>query len=390
MNRITIDPRALRHNLEVIRARVADHGARMTVVTKALCGNAEAIRALAELGVRSMADSRLENFAPIRALEHDIETWYLRPPHLSALPGVVASADVSLNTELETIKALDQEARRQGRRHGVMIMIELGDLREGILPGTLVEVYEDVFGLPNIEVLGIGSNLGCLSGCVPSIDQFMQLVLYKELLELKFQRELPLISAGTSAVLPLLGEGRLPRQINHFRVGESIFLGSDLVHGQVLDGLRDDAVMLEAEVVEIKEKALIATVETGDVAPFEQPDAGEEPEPGSRGYRAVVAVGQLDTDIAALTPVDPDHHIAGASSDLTVVNIGPRSNGLHVGDTIGFRMGYSAFVRAMSNRYTEQRVLAVEPDPAAARAQLARRVAAAQAVPDRVHVHTAS
>jgi len=387
MNRITIDPEALHHNLEVIRERVADHGARMTVVTKALCGNADAVRALAELGVRSMADSRLENFAPIQALERDIETWYLRPPHLSALPDVVAAADVSLNTELATITALNEEARRQDRCHGVVIMIELGDLREGILPGTLVRVYEEVFELSHISVLGIGSNLGCLSGAVPSLDQFMQLVLYKELLELKFKRELPLISAGTSAVLPLLGEGRLPRQINHFRIGESIFLGSDLVHGEVLYGLRDDAVVLEAEVVEIKEKALVAAVETGEVAPFEQPDEGEEPEPGSRGYRAVVAVGHLDTDIGALTPVNPGHHIAGASSDLTVVNIGPEANGLRVGGHIGFRMGYSAFVRAMSNRYTEQRVLPLEPDPGAARAQLAPRVAAGQAVPDRLHVH---
>ena len=361
MNRLTIDTEALRHNLEAVRAMVTQHGATMTVVTKSLCGNGEVLRTLSSLGVDSMAESRLENFEPITAIADEIETWYLRPPHHSGLAKVVANADVSLNSELETIKALNDEARRQDRRHGVVIMIELGDLREGVLPGFLVKVYRQVFDLSHIEVRGIGSNVGCLSGVVPSIDQLMQLVLYRELLELKFERRLPLISAGTSATLPLLKDGRVPRQVNHFRIGESIFLGTDLVQGGTLEGLRDDAVALEAEVVELKEKALVPLGETNDMAPFETIDQDKQ-SPGERGYRAVVAVGQLDTDIAGLEPVDPGHQIAGASSDLTVVNVGPQSNGLSVGDMIRFRVGYGAFVRLMNNPYTVRRVVGDDND----------------------------
>ena len=77
-------------------------------------------------------------------------------------------------------------------------MIELGDLREGILPGSLINFYKHVFHLSNIEVKGIGANLGCMAGAVPTVDQFMQLVLYKELLELKFEHPLHWISAGSS------------------------------------------------------------------------------------------------------------------------------------------------------------------------------------------------
>jgi ornithine racemase len=355
MNRITIDEEALRHNLDRVRYLVGRHGAHLTVVTKSLCGNPEVLRILRESSVDSIADSRLQNLEAMGELGGGLQRWYLRPPHHSALADVVRLSDVSLNSELSTIRLLSEEAERQGVTHQVIIMIELGDLREGILPGSLVEVYEDVFALPNVEVLGIGSNLGCLSGTVPNIDQFMQLALYRELLELKFGRELPLISAGTSAVLPLLVDGVLPRPINHFRVGESIFLGTDLVHGGQLEGFRDDAVLLEAEIVEMKEKALVALGETADVAPFGTIEHNE-PQPGQRGYRAILTLGQLDTDVGALEPVEPDHQIAGASSDLTVVNLGPKSGGLRVGDCIRFRMGYSAFVRLMSNPYTRQQV----------------------------------
>ncbi|MEJ2367349.1 MAG: alanine racemase [Acidobacteriota bacterium] len=361
MNRITLDLEALRHNLDVVRGWVSNHGASLTVVTKALCGHRESILALRRLGVRSIADSRLRNLETVSRELRDTEIWYLRPPHHSAVPEIAVLAQVSLNSELETLRVLDEESRRLGKVHQAIIMIELGDLREGILPGSLVKFYKEVFDLKNVEVLGIGANLGCLSGSVPSVDQFMQLILYRELLELKFGKKLPLISAGSSVVLPLLLDGRLPKQINHFRVGESIFLGTDLVNGGVLDRLRNDAVTLEAEVIEIKEKGLVPLGETTDLSPF-TPIETETPAPGQRGFRALIALGQLDTDVTGLTPVNPDYQIAGASSDITVVNIGDDSGGLKVGDTIQFRLAYSAFVRCMANRYTEKRVLPLPGD----------------------------
>jgi predicted amino acid racemase len=357
VNRITIDLDALQHNLGVIRDWIGEHGATLTIVTKSLCGHRDTLGALRELGVESMSDSRLDNLEAIKEVAPDVETWYLRPPHSSALDDVVRLSDISLNTELEIIQELNEEAKRQETIHRVVVMIELGDLREGILPGTLLQTYKRVFELPNIRVIGIGANLGCLGGVVPSVDQFMQLVLYRELLELKFERKLPLISAGSSSSLPLLVEGNLPKQINHFRVGESLFLGTNLILGGTLEGLRGDAVRLEAEIVEIKEKGMVPLGETTEMTPFQPVNGNGDTDPGQRGYRAIVTVGQVDTDISGLTPVDEDFRIAGASSDLTVVNVGETKDGLAVGDTIGFRAAYSAFVRLMANPYTEKVLL---------------------------------
>jgi predicted amino acid racemase len=200
-------------------------------------------------------------------------------------------------------------------------------------------------------VVGLGANLGCLAGAIPNIDQLNQLELHRELLELKFGRKIPKLSAGSSAVLPLLCKGLLPKAVNHFRIGESVFLGTDLIEGGVLRNLRNDVVVVEGEIAEIKEKSLVSPCATMDMAPFASVGDNNVQPPGTRGYRALVALGQLDTDVAGLTPIDPAHRIAGASSDITVVNLGADPTGLQVGDTIRFRVNYSGLLRLMNNKY---------------------------------------
>ncbi len=355
MNRLIINLERLQENIQQVDSWIQDHGASWTLVTKALCGHAETLKALQVLGVRSMADSRIENLKVIERIIPDFESWYLRLPNLSELDSIIELSDVSLNSELRIIKELNKRAGEFGKTHRVIIMIELGDLREGILPGNLVEFYKNVFDLENIEVLGIGANVGCLAGMVPSIDQLMQLILYKELLELKFNKKLSVISAGSSALLPLLLEGKVPKAINHFRIGESVLLGTDLINGKLLDGLRNDVFTLRAEIVEIKEKSLIPLGETTSMTPFEVIDEVEY-SPGQRGFRAIITVGQLDTNIAGLTPVDPRFQIAGASSDVTVVNLGDNDRQLKIGDEIRFRPDYGALVRLMIGKYITKEV----------------------------------
>jgi predicted amino acid racemase len=360
VNRVIINLSALRHNLRTVDGWMSRHGASWTLVTKLLCGHEDTLRALHALGVRSVGETRLDNLKAVRSIDPDVESWYLRVPSRSSVEGVARYCDVSLNSEREIIHLLNKQSGQLGKTHRVVVMIELGDLREGILPGSLVEFYNHIFELPNIEVVGVGANLGCLAGAVPTIDQFMQLVLYRELLELKFDRKLHLVSAGTSATLPMVLDGQLPKTVNHFRIGESVFLGTDLINGGRLAELRDDAVILEAEVIEVKRKSLVPMTETAaNVAPFGSEVVGDDFVPGQRGYRALVGIGQLDTDVAGLTPENPNHQIAGASSDITVVNIGESPGGIGVGNTIRFRPNYAATVRLMSNQYISK---VVAPD----------------------------
>jgi predicted amino acid racemase len=354
MNQVTLNLAALRHNHQFLEELMAAHGASWTVVTKVLCGHRESLQSLHDIGIRSIGESRLTNLRQAAAVMPDTQCWYLRPPHLSRVPQIVALSQTSLNSEMAVIEAISKEAVLQHRQHHIIIMIELGDLREGILPGTLMAFYEHAMRLPNLMVLGLGSNLGCLSGAVPSQDQLMQLVLYKELLELKFGQKIPLISAGSSAVLPLLIEGKVPRAVNHFRVGESLYLGSDLIRGGTLPGMRNDVFRVEAEIAEIQEKSLFSQVETSDLTPFGGIRTSPEGQPGLRGHRALLTIGQLDTDVAGLEPENSDHQIVGASSDITVVNLGDNPEQLKVGDSIRFRVSYSALLRLMNGRYVDK------------------------------------
>ena len=352
MNRLTINLEALRHNYETVRRWVNAHGGSLVVVTKALCGHEDVLRALATFGATKMGDSRLENLRAIRSAAPQIETWYLRPPRPSALPDLLELSDVSLNSELPTIRQINQFLKGTKSRHSVVLMMELGDLREGILPGALLDIASEITSMSNVDLVGVGANLGCLNGTIPMAEELSQLCLYHELLELKFNTKIPYVSAGTSAALGLLREGTLPGSVNQFRVGESILLGTDPVTGQCLPGLQANVASVEAEIVELKEKRLVAS---GDAAnpPFEAIEMDEDPEPGQRGYRAIVTIGHVDTDIAGLTPIDSDVQIAGASSDVTVLNLGEDQNGLRLGDTVTFKPSYSAFVRLMNNPYSQ-------------------------------------
>jgi ornithine racemase len=353
MNRLVINLPALRHNIKTIDGWIRNHGATWTLVTKALSGHVDTIRALQALGVRSMADSRVINLRAIGKISPDFESWYLRPPRLTFVRDIVGVSDVSLNSEIQVIDEIERVAAEMGKTHHIIIMIELGDLREGILPGSLIGFYSHVFKLDHVEVLGIGANLGCLAGIVPTVDQMMQLVLYRELLQLKFNHSLPIISAGSSAVIPMLLEGRVPKPINHFRIGEAVYLGTDLIHGGILPGLRDDAFTLEAEIVEIKEKSLAMQGDGTGISTFE-PICKEEFARGQRGYRALLAAGQLDTDVKALPPLSPNVRLAGASSDVMVINLGDNPDGLKVGDSVKFRPAYSALIRLMIGKYIEK------------------------------------
>ncbi|MDA3864083.1 MAG: alanine racemase [Deltaproteobacteria bacterium] len=353
-NRVIINLEALYHNIETVSEWMKNHDLDWTLVTKVLCGHKPTLNALIRLGIKSVGDSRIQNLEDLYEINKDIETWYLRIPSLSELEDVVTLADVSLNTETQSIKTINEIAAKQNKVHKVIIMIELGDLREGILPGSLMAFYKKIFNLKNVRVIGIGTNFGCLAGAVPTVDQFMQLILYRELLELKFGKSLPIISAGSSVALPMLLKKEIPKGINHFRIGESIFLGTDLISSGNLPGLRDDCVTLESDIIEIKEKSLNSGAETSNTTPFESEDEEATIKPGQRGYRALLSIGQLDTEVSGLIPENPEISIAGSSSDVTVVNIGDHRMGFKIGKVIRFKLKYSAMARLMANKYIDK------------------------------------
>ncbi len=330
MSRVTLHLDAIRHNLDTVDGWIKAHGADRLVAAKVLCGHAPSLEALRTLGVRQIGDSRIEHLRVIERVFPNVEPWFLRAPARDAVGEVVRHCPVSLNSEVEVIEALNEEAGRRNKRHGIVLMIELGDLREGMEPEELVRMAARVCNLEHIRIVGLGANLGCMSMDPIREEPFRRLARCRDELSRVPALNTHLISVGGSAILRLLRDGRIPPFVNHLRIGEAIFLGTDPVDGRVLPGLRGDTALLEAEVLEIKRK--------GDVG------------------RALVDVGYLDTDISGLTPVDVRHRLAGKSSDVAAVELDADAPLLSVGDMIGFRVNYAALLQVMGSRYVAKRV----------------------------------
>ena len=169
-----------------------------------------------------MHDTRITNLKAIKEISEKVQTVYIKPPPKRSIPKLIKYADVSFNTDLSVIKLLSKEAVKQKKHHKVIIMIEMGDLREGVMGDDLLDFYGKVFKLPNISIVGIGTNLNCLNGIMPSQDKMIQLSLYKQLIEVKFDHKIPWVSGGTTVAVPMLIKHQIPKSVNHFRIGEAL------------------------------------------------------------------------------------------------------------------------------------------------------------------------
>jgi predicted amino acid racemase len=263
---------------------------------------------------------------------------------LSQAKRVVTSADVSFNTELEVIRRLSLEAAKLDRRHAVVLMVELGDLREGLMPDDLMAAVRETLSLPNIVFKGLGTNLACRSGASPDDANMGELSRLAALVEAKFDISIEIVSGGNSANLEWVFSTEYTGRINNLRLGESILLGREALHRNAIDGLHTDAITLVAEVIESKLKP---TQPNGKLA---QNGFGKRPDVVDRGTvgQALLAIGVQDVDLGGLQP-PIGIEILGGSSDHLVVTSGVGN--LAVGAEMTFQLDYSALLRAMTSPF---------------------------------------
>ncbi|WP_264558601.1 alanine/ornithine racemase family PLP-dependent enzyme [Flavobacterium sp. N2270] len=326
------------------------------VVTKLLCGNTIYLKEIIELGVTEMHDSRISNLKKIKKLNPNIKTVYIKPPSKRNISKIVQYADVSFNTEIYTIQMLSEEAKLQNKTHGIIIMIEMGDLREGVLGEELLNFYEQVFSLPNIEIRGIGTNLNCLSGVMPTQDKLIQLSLYKQLIEAKFNVKIPWVSGGTSVAIPLMLKNARPLAVNHFRIGEALFFAKDLFTGETIEGMHNDVFKLYAEIIEITEKPNNPTGELGENVAGHTYEIDKNTDLSETSLRAILDFGLLDMQPQYLTPTDNSITIIDSSSDMTVIDISNSEKKYQVGDLVSFDLQYMGALYLLNSDYIEKRV----------------------------------
>ncbi len=347
--RLEIDLEKIHHNARTLVERLAVRGVSVTGVTKACLGSPEIAGALIRAGVRGLGDSRIENIETMRRAGMQAPMTLIRTPMSSQVGRIVASADVSFNTELDVIAMLASAARAAGTTHGIVLMIELGDLREGVMPGDLEAVVRQTLGFPNIVLKGIGTNLACRSGVSPDAKNMGELTALAGSVAATFGIPLDIVSGGNSANLQWALGGADTGRINDLRLGESILLGREPLHRQPIEGLYTDAITLVAEVIESKVKptrpwGVVAQTAFGKAIPAI--DHGNI-------SQAIFALGCMDTDPEGLTP-PAGIEILGSSSDHLVVN--SLKGGLPIGAEIRFQLNYSALIRAMASPFVSKRI----------------------------------
>ncbi len=354
---VTLNKENLISNFNYLKKLFEENKTEWAIVSKLLCGSEEYLKILCELDINEICDSRISNLKLIKEINPNINTVYIKPPAKDNIEEVVRYADVSFNTEFSTIKWISEEAVKQGKTHKIIIMIELGDLREGVLGDDLTDFYKTVFELPNIEITGIGSNLNCLYGVLPSADKLLQLSLYKKLIEAQFNQRIPWVTGGTSVVIPLLFKKQIPADMNHFRIGETLYFGNNLITNEVIEGMNDDVFRLHSQIIEINEKPKVP-VGVMEVNPSGEVFEIDESNYGKSSYRALIDIGVLDistTDF--LIPQNKDIEIVGASSDMIVIDLGENKAGRKVGDILEFKLKYMGALRVFNSEYIDKKVI---------------------------------
>lgn len=357
MPRIEISLSQIRDNTRMLCKLYAQKGIFLMGVSKAVLGDPSIVAAMIEGGVRFIADSRIENIQRMKTAGISTQFVLLRTP-ISQAEAIVTNATISLNTEIETLKRLSYYARASNIIHQVIIMVELGDLREGVLPCDLFPFIRETLSLSHIKVIGIGCNLACYGGVKPDMNNMKELSRLINSVEQEFGISLEIISGGNSANYEWYKSVGDVGRINNLRLGESILLGCETVSRKPIHALHSQAFQLIAEVIESREKP---SLPFGVIC---QDAFGKVPDFQDRGLhqRVIIALGRQDISVSGLKSND-NLEILGSSSDHIILD-GTNHN-LEVGDEVKFSLNYSGLLAAMTSPFVKKKYIEFKDDQAA-------------------------
>lgn len=346
--RVVVNKKSLRQNHKILLEEAARRGISVFVVTKVYTADLEIAKIAAECGAEFLADSRTENLKKLGSLNK--KRVLLRLPQHSEIREVIDHSEISLNSEISTIKMLGRQAAAQDKTHGIILMVDLGDLREGMAPADIPEAARTVLNTEGLALEGIGVNLTCYGGVLPSKENMQQLADLAEQIETENNIKLNFVSGGNSSSISIMMDGDLPSKINNLRLGESLVRGRETAYLKDIPGMTDDCFTFEAEIIELKEKPSVPTGIIGFDA------FGNKPEFNDRGMRlrAIVAVGKQDIKQDGLFSYDSGIKLIGGSSDHTIFDLTDAGRQYKVGDILKFKMDYGAILQAFTSGYVKK------------------------------------
>jgi len=347
--RILIDTNKYRDNVRAMKKLCARQELTLMGVTKVFCAESGLVDVLNEEKVDFIADSRIEN---LQKMKTEIPKVLLRLSSQHEVDEVVRHADYSLNSDRETIRMLDRAAKRAKRKHGVILMVDIGDLREGIYyREDIVSLAEEIEAMTGVVLAGLGTNLTCYGGVIPDAETLERLVKIVRAVEDAIARELAIVSGGNSSHIPLLQENVRVEKINNLRVGEALALGRETAYGNKIDGFHDDVFILETDILEIGDKPSVPEGTIGMDA------FGKKPSFQDKGMmkRAILAVGKQDVEHSELLPLDTAIDLIGSSSDHVIADLSRSETNYQTGDVLRFKLTYGSLLSLMTSPYVVKR-----------------------------------
>lgn len=346
---LEIDLSKIRLNTEYLVNLCSKHTIEIMGVAKGVCASLPIVKAMLSGGIKKLGDSRIQNIRALKEAGINVPMYLIRIPMPSELEEVINWSDGSLNSEIEVIKAISHKARLNDKLHKVILMVDVGDLREGIMPDDVLDVAGQILACPGVELEGLGTNVGCYGGIIPSMENTQILIDLARDIEKRYGITMKTLSGGNTATFNILEKNNLPQGINQFRTGEAILLGTDVTNNRVIPGTYQNTMILKTEVIEIKVKPSYPMGEMGLDA------FGNIPIIVDKGLmkRAIVALGRQDCKIDGLTPIDPTIQIIGASSDHLLLDV-TNSAGVALGSIIEFKLSYGAMLSLSTSSYVEK------------------------------------
>ena len=237
-------------------------------------------------------------------------------------------------------------------------MADLGDLREGFWNKNDLIAAADYIerNLENIDLKGVGTNLGCYGSIKPDVNKMNDLVDIAQDVEATIGRSLEIISGGATSSYPLVIDNVMPKRINHLRIGEGILSAYDLkeIWGLDMNDMYQDAFTLKAEVIEVKDKP------THPVGEIFIDCFGRKPEYEDRGVRkrALIAIGKLDFALDdKIFPKLKNAQVIGSSSDHCILDIDNCDEAVSAGDVLEFNLSYPSLMYLTGSRYVNIKIL---------------------------------
>ncbi|MBE5673969.1 ornithine racemase SfnaC [Staphylococcus sp. SS35] len=323
MAHVSINISKIKYNAKVLQTIFQNNNMQFTPVIKCIAGDRMIVNSLKDLGITHVAESRLDNIVQID--DEDLSYTLIRTPAQRDIPMMIEKVDMSIQTELSTIYKINEVAESLGKKHKILLMVDWKDSREGVLTYDVLEYIKKIIHLKNIHFVGLAFNFMCFKSDAPTDDDIFMINRFVTAVEREIGYRLKIISGGNSSMLPQLLYNDLGK-INELRIGETLFRGVDTTTNQTIAMLYQDAITIEAEILEIKPRINATTHESF--------------------LQAIVDIGYLDTKVDNINPLDQYINILGASSDHLMLDLNGQGH-YQVGDHINFSLNYEALSHSM-------------------------------------------